>query len=48
MVEIRKERDTTGWKQTVRESDRKLCGTQSTTFMVIPLAKIYEVNTKIV
>ena len=46
MVEIRKEEDTTGWKQTVRESDWKIWRTQSTSCMVIPLAQRYEVNVK--
>ena len=46
-VEIRQEVGTTGWKQTVQESDWKIWRNQSTTCIILPLTKHYDVNTSI-
>ena len=46
-MEIQQEVGTTGWKQTVQESDWKIWRDQSTTCIVVPLAKHYELNAKI-
>ena len=46
-VELRHEEGTTGWKQTVQESDWKIWRNQSTSCIAVPLAKYYEVNARI-
>ena len=46
-MELQHEAGTTGWKQTVQESYWKIWRNQSTTCIVVPLAKYYEVNAKI-